>query len=96
MTKQERSKIMDLESDAWLELCRAEYYYVREHFPFGYGYVNAQLTQHRHDDEGLRTRLYTWNAYNSVLGELKIATQDNPIAREYSQLTWQWLEGIAE
>lgn len=96
MTKQEISKILILESEAWDALCEAEYYYVRERFPRGYGYTNAQLTEYFAEDNDLRAHRASWAAYSRVLEVLGLCPEYtiSASARKYSQLTWQWLEGI--
>lgn len=94
MTKHERNKIQDLESAAWEKLCIAEYHYVRERFPFGYGYEKAQLTNYRVENNELRALLYSWHAYDSVMIELGIPTEHSEQALKYSKLSMNWLEGI--
>lgn len=94
MTNKEISKVLILEYEAWKALCEAEYYYVREHFPRGYGYTNAQLTRYIAEDKCLRAHQASWAAYSRVLGVLGLCSEVNIPARKYSQLTWEWLEGI--
>ena len=94
MTRKEKNKIQELEAEAWEALCKAEYYYVRKRFPFGYGYANAQRTLYTIEDMNLRDLSCKWRAYNFVAIELKTGTQFSSTAHKYNRLTYEWLEGI--
>lgn len=94
MTKKEVKKIQRLESHALDLLLEEEYNYVRAHFPFGYGYEKAQLTNYCVKNNGLHALLYSWYAYDSVMIELGIPTEHSEQALKYSKLSMNWLKGV--
>ena len=96
MTQHERQMIANMASAALEELREAEYEYVKETFPLGFGWVNAQLTDYMRNIEGICQLITEWATLDRVARAFEIEYESTEKARDLQLKTWRWLEGKGE